>query len=186
MKVNMIKCPTNADWMLCKMAALGTVGKDVKTFPSYEWKKNILRAEHSPIRLLWFGFELEIPYWVSVHLVRHHVGFEHFVQSQRDDRAKNDVPRAEKPQGEMVRHIIFMNAQAFINLCHARLCNQASKETMDVVWSMREQALESCPEFATVLVPRCVYRAGHCTEINPCVNKSRFRQAGDVEEDDLK
>lgn len=188
MNVKMIKHPKNEDWMFCRKVALNTVGKESDSIPTYKWKESILRAEHSPIRTLWFAFELEIPYWVSVHLVRHHVGFEHFVRSQRDDRNQCDVSRAEKPQGEMVKHILMCNAQGFINLCHTRMCNQASKETREVVWEMRRQALKECPEFLSVLVPKCVYRVGHCTEIHPCELSDKYRRAAEVdaEEDDLK
>lgn len=187
MKVEMIKHPTPDDWKFCRKVALATMGKESDNVPSCEWKEKILRAEHSPIRTLWFAFELTIPYWVSVHLVRHHVGFEHFVQSQRDDRSNNDVPRSDKAQGEMVKHTIMLNAQAFINLCHARMCNQASPETRQVVWEMRRQALTVCPEFVSVLVPRCVYRAGHCTEMKPCEMRDKYQKAArDPEEDDLK
>ena len=40
--------------------------------PSSRWKKRILLAEHSPIRKLCFNLKWEnLPYWVSVHIVRH-------------------------------------------------------------------------------------------------------------------
>ena len=70
-KVEMIKHPTDEDWMFCKTCTLNTVGLKSKTMPTDEWKAKLLRSEHSPIRTLWFAFRLTIPYWVSVHLVRH-------------------------------------------------------------------------------------------------------------------
>lgn len=106
MKVEMLKHPTESDWSFCKDCTLNTVGKKSTKEATDEWKRKLLKSEHSPIRTLWFAFRLEIPYYVSTHLVRHKHGCEHFVQSQRDDRAKNDKPRAFKPQGEMVSHII--------------------------------------------------------------------------------
>lgn len=54
--------------------------------PSDEWKRRILDAGHSPIRTLMFTVRMEIPYYVSVHFVRHKVGVEHYVRSQRNDR----------------------------------------------------------------------------------------------------
>ena len=46
--------------------------------PSARWKKRILLAEHSPIRKLCFNWKwLDLPYWVSVHIVRHKYGIEH-------------------------------------------------------------------------------------------------------------
>lgn len=169
MKVEMIKFPTNEDWKFCKDCTLNTVGKTSTKMPTDEWKKRLLESEHSPIRTLWFGFKLEIPYWVSVHLVRHKIGCEHFVSTQRDDRQDEiKIPRAEKPQGEIVSHIIYVNAQELINLAHKRLCRQASKETREVVEKMVQLIVEKCPEFKDVLVPNCVYRNGKCTEFNPC------------------
>ena len=58
MKVKLIKCPSNEDWMFCKQCALVTVGKDAITEPTQEWKHKILEARHSPIRVLQFAFEL--------------------------------------------------------------------------------------------------------------------------------
>lgn len=143
--------------------------KIVKNAPDQEWKRRLLESEHSPIRELWFGFRLEIPYWVSVHLVRHHIGVNHYVQSQRDDRQKElTLSRAEKPQGEIVTHIMSINAQELIQVAHKRLCNQASWETRTVVREMCELVKEQYPEFKNVLVPLCVYRNGKCTEMFPC------------------
>jgi len=55
--------------------------------PSSRWKKRILLAEHSPIRKLLVSWKWSnLPYWVSVHFVRHKYGIEHFVSTQRTDR----------------------------------------------------------------------------------------------------
>lgn len=166
-KVEMIKHPTDEDWLFCKQCALNTIGKSSTTLPTSEWKEKILKAEHSPIRTLWFAFKIEMPYWVSVHFVRHKYGVEHFVQSQRDDRANNDIPRAEKPQGEMVTHIMYINAQELMFMARRRLCNQASFETQLVMKFIVKEVLKTNPEFSKVLVPMCVYQ-GNCPEFEPC------------------
>lgn len=169
MTVELIKFPTDEDWKFCKDCTLNTVGKESTKMPTTEWKKKLLESEHSPIRTLWFGFKLTIPYWVSVHFVRHKFGVEHFVSTQRDDRQeKKTTPRANKPQGELVSHIIYVNAQELINMSHKRLCRQASKETRTVMEEIVKLAVTKCPEFKDVLVPNCVYRNGKCTEFNPC------------------
>ena len=70
--VTLRKCPSEEDWLWTKECTLNTVGKKLKsstTEVAFEYKEKLLLAEHSPIRELWFGFRLEIPYWVSVHLV---------------------------------------------------------------------------------------------------------------------
>ena len=50
-------------------------------------------CEHSPMRTQLFWIEMKmIPTFVSVHLTRHKVGTEHWVQTNRDDRLpKNEV-----------------------------------------------------------------------------------------------
>lgn len=166
----LIKYPTAEDWHWVKTCTLNTVGKKkVVNEPDAVWKKKLLESEHSPIRELWFGFRLEIPYWVSVHVVRHHIGCNHYVSTQRDDRQKEiTIPRAEKPQGEMVSHIFSVNAQELVQFMHKRLCNQASLETRQLAEAMRQEVLKVCPEFESVLVPLCVYRNGKCTEMFPC------------------
>ena len=51
-KVEILKRPTDEDWLLCKKCTLVTVGKDSNKLPTAEWKHKILAAEHSPIRTL--------------------------------------------------------------------------------------------------------------------------------------
>lgn len=168
MKVELIKYPTQTDWEYCKTCTLNTVGKKlVNKEITSEWKRKILESEHSPIRELWFGFKLEIPYWVSVHFARHHEGVHTYVQTQRTDRT--GIDRNELPQGAMVSHIITINAQALMNISHKRLCKQASKETRQVMQEMCRLAIEVCPELKGLLVPNCSYRNGKCTEFFPCV-----------------
>ena len=50
MQVEILRYPSDADWLRCKKLALGTVGKDSDTLPTDEWKEKILKSEHSPIR----------------------------------------------------------------------------------------------------------------------------------------
>ena len=153
-------------WQDVKDAAMNTIGKDGGVYPSSGWKRKILRAEHSPIRLLTLTIRLtDIPYWVSVHLVRHKIGVEHFVQTQRTDRT--GVERTEKPQNAPVCHTMVINAQALINVSRKRLCAQASKETRDVWKAVVQAVREYEPELADMCVPECVYR-GFCPEMKSC------------------
>lgn len=168
MKVEILKHPTEEDWRYVRKCTLNTVGKTSTNDPTDEWKVKLLKAEHSPIRELWFGIKMQIPYYVSVHFVRHHIGVNHYVQTQRDDRTNSDIPRAEKPQGAMVSHIMSINAQELMFLAHKRLCNQASPETRQVTQEICKKVIEVCPEFKDLLVPLCYYRGGLCTEFNPC------------------
>lgn len=165
-KVELLKYPTTTDWQWVKTCTLNTVGKKSTKAPTEKWKRQLLEAEHSPIRELWFGIRMTIPYWVSVHFVRHHIGINHYVQTQRTDRT--GVDRNNLPQGEMVSHIMSINAQELIFMAHKRLCKQASEETRRVMQLICSQVAQACPELEGLLVPMCKYRNGKCTEMFPC------------------
>ena len=167
MKVEMIKHPNDDDWLFCKQCTLNTIGKTTTKLPTDEWKIKLLESEHSPIRTLWFAFKMEIPYYVSTHFVRHKFGVEHFVQTQRNDR-QDKYDRTKAPQDTLVSHIMYVNAQELENMAHVRLCKQASKETREVMQMIVTEVLKTNPEFKTVLVPKCEYRNGKCTEFFPC------------------
>lgn len=153
-------------WQEVKNAAMNTIGKPDGKYPDSNWKWKILRAEHSPIRLLEMTIRLhEIPYWVSVHLVRHKIGIEHWVSTQRTDRT--GVSRAELPQGALVDHTIRVNAQALITISRKRLCRQASPETRQVWQAVVDAVREYEPELANLCCPECIYR-GDCTEMRSC------------------
>ena len=154
------------NWQAVKNAAMNTIGKVSGRYPNSEWKRAILKAEHSPIRLLTLTIRMTyIPYWVSVHLVRHHIGVEHFVSTQRTDRT--GVDRNDLPQNAPVNHTISINAQALINISRKRLCTQASPETRWVWNAVIEAVRKVEPELADACVPECVYR-GFCPEMYPC------------------
>lgn len=165
-KVELLKYPTDKDWEWVKTCTLNTVGKKSLTKPTDEWKKKLIESEHSPIRELWFGIRMQIPYFVSVHFVRHHIGVNHYVQTQRTDRT--GVNRDELPQGEFVSHVMSVNAQELVFMAHKRLCKQASEETRQVMKMIVDEVIKVCPQMKSVLVPLCVYRNGKCTEFFPC------------------
>lgn len=170
--VEILKHPTEDDWMWCKTCTLNTISKTATTLPSNEWKVKLLKSEHSPLRELWFGIRMYIPYYVSVHFVRHHIGVNHYVSTQRDDRVFRDdeVTRADLPQGQMVSHIMSVNAQELMFMARKRLCKQAEELTRKVMRTIVKKAHTTNPEFkeANVLVPNCVYRNGKCDEFFPC------------------
>lgn len=166
MRVTLLKYPTEKDLSWVKTCTLNTVGKTSLTAPSIDWVKRLVEAEHSPMRELWFGLRLEVPYWVSVHFVRHHIGVNHYVQTQRSDRT--NVDRNFKPQGETVSHILSVNAQELVFMAHKRLCKQASPETREVMQMIVEEVVKVAPYMKSVLVPLCAYRNGKCTEMFPC------------------
>lgn len=177
MLVEVLKHPTDEDWMLCKKCTLVTVSKDSDVPPTIEWKKKLLHANHSPIRTLEFCFRLsDIPYWVSVHLVRH-IHAVPFVSTQRNDR-QSKYDRREASQDSPVTMCWFMNAEELITIAHKRLCSQASKETREIIQMMCDEVVKLNPEFEGLLVPNCAYRGGLCEEFNCC---GRNKSYGGVE-----
>jgi hypothetical protein len=168
MKVEILRHPTDADWMRCKMLALGTEGKDAVTMPTEGWKLKILAARHSPIRTLPFTIKMEVPYWVSVHYVRHKIGVEHYVRSQRNDR-QHDYDRNAARQDTPVTHVMDLNADALITIVQKRLCHKAALETREIARLIADEVLRTNPEFFDVLREPCLYN-GYCHEMRPCGN----------------
>ena len=165
-QIEILKYPTKEDWQWVKTCTLNTVGKTSTKAPTTKWKKQLLEAEHSPIRELWFGIKMVIPYWVSVHFVRHHIGVNHYVQTQRTDRT--GIDRSKLMQDELVSHIMSVNAQELMFMARKRLCKQASIQTRGIMNSIRQKVEEVSPEMKDLLVPLCVYRNGKCTEMFSC------------------
>lgn len=173
-KVEILKHPTEEDWMLCKKCTLVTVGKDSEKPADDEWKVKLLKANHSPIRTLQFCFRFtNIPYWVSTHLVRH-VHAIPFVKTQRSDR-QNEYDRNTAPQNAPVTMCWYMNAEELITVAHKRLCTQASEETRKVVKAMCDEVIKTNPEFKGLLVPMCAWRGGKCDEFKCCGLNKKYQ-----------
>lgn len=135
--------------------------------PSVEFKKNIIKAEHSPLRCLMFNIDLyDIPNYVSAHLVRH-IHAQPFVSTSRPDINGKQVPREEQKKIDPVNMRLFLNAQEIINISKVRLCNKAEKETRKVWKEVIEELRKTEPELANACVPNCLYR-GFCPEIESC------------------
>lgn len=165
--VEILRHPTDEDWRRCKMLALNTIGRRYAgSEVTEDWKRKILRSEHSPIRTLMFTIRMELPYWVSVHFCRHKYGVEHYVSSQRNDR-QDKYDRTRAPQGAFVVHVMDINAAELMQMARMRLCRQASVETRMVMTLIRDAVIEVNPEFADFLQPKCVIHGG-CNEFVPC------------------
>lgn len=153
--------PTPDDWLLCKECALVTIGKTPVNPPDLTWKHSILRARHSPIRVLEFVFRLDgVPYYVSTHLCRH-VHAQPFVRSQR-----SNPDRGSERQDAPVGMIWVMNAEELMAIAEKRLCNKADPLTRALVREMCRKVEAVCPEFAGLLGPKCTH--GTCREMQPC------------------
>lgn len=162
-KVEVTIEPVEGSWRRALDLARRTVGKKpLDKEPSNEWKRKILLQEHSPIRAVEYIIHFEdIRQWVSVHLVRHWLGFIPFVHSQRQDRRVLDCERDELPQGSLNDMDVLVNAQALINVSKKRLCRKASPETRHA-WELVKNDMKYVdPMMASVMVPECIYR-GFC------------------------
>jgi len=176
MEIELRKYPVADDLLWMKQCTVGTMGKDAKTMPTSDFVRRLLVARHSPIRELRFSFVIrDIPYWVSVHLVRHHVGFQPYVQSQRNDRQAN-YDRTKAPQDTPVTMRVTLNAEALLNLANKRLCAKASPETREVVQRMCNLAEIVMPEFKGLFVPMCEYHGGRCDEVQPCGRAAKLHE----------
>lgn len=152
-------------WQTIKNATMTTIGKDKGKYPDSKWKKDILRAEHSPIRLGYFIIKIyNAPQFVHGHLVRHHVGVTPFISTLRSDRNDYDeVPNRNTLQdGEY-----YFDFQSIINISRKRLCNCASYETRYVWKKVLEAIKEYEPELYSVCRRECIYR-GYCPEMFSC------------------
>ena len=173
-KIEVLKYPTEEDWQWVKLLAMNTMGKSylMDKDMSISLKKKYLKSEHSPIRVLNFIIKMEIPYCNSVHFVRHKMGVEHFVQSQRNDRQDNYDRHAAR-QDAPVSHIMYVNAQELMFMARRRLCGKADADTQKIMRMIVKEVLKTNPEFEEVLVPNCQYLHS-CPEFQPC---GRWKEA---------
>jgi len=168
----MIKVRALVDVQECGRVARATQGLTGNIVSLKTWQR-WLRAEHSMIRVFLLSIEMtDIPYYVSVHLVRHKFGVEHFVRSQRPT-SMNPVgyDRNEAPQNALVNHTMVLNPQALINISRKRLCNKADPATKRLWQYVRDVISRHSNPYvaaiASVMVPDCEYR-GSCHEVVPC------------------
>jgi len=135
--------------------------------PSVEFKKKIIKAEHSPLRCLMFNIDMyDIPYYSMGHLVRH-IHAQPFVSTSRPDIDGNMKPREEQKKTDPVNMRLFLNAQEIINISRVRLCNKAEFKTRNIWRQVVEELRKTEPELAEACVPQCFYR-GFCPEFKSC------------------
>lgn len=168
MNVTCIYWPEPRDRMLFKRCVWVTMGNTStpKEPPFPQLLRDVLKARHSPIRVLNFAFLIEdIPSNIATHLTRH-VHAVPFVSSLRNDRQhKMDGDTA--PRNTPVNMILYCNAEELMTIANKRLCTQASAKTRHAVQLMCNAAEDKMPELEGLLVPACEYN-GYCHEINCC------------------
>ena len=142
--------------------------------------EKVYQCEHSPMRTQLFVVEMQgIPTFVSAHFVRHKHGVEHFVKSNREDRASHT---GDLGRWQPVNHMMLCNAQALVNMARKRLCRKASNETTATMQAI-VNAVRRFGDFALAerMVPECEYRRG-CREIKTCglYDKNHPRKASET------
>jgi len=168
----MIRVRPLVDVQECGRVARATQGLTGNIVSLKTWKK-WLWAEHSMIRVFLLSVEIiDIPSYASVHLVRHHIGVEPFVRSQRSTAMNPvDYDRRKAPQDALVNHTMILNPQSLINISRKRLCNKADIATrqvwQEVLEVIRRHDNPYVAAIADVMMPNCDYR-GKCYEIVPC------------------
>lgn len=132
--------------------------------PSKMTLDKIYKCKHSPIRTQTFWIKLVgIPTFVSTHLIRHKIGIEHFVESNRDDRGgSKDVGRLTP-----VNHSMLVNAESLMTLASKRLCYNSHLTTVGVMSRVRSAVSRVDPDLAKLMVPQCVIN-GFCPELKQC------------------
>lgn len=162
----------SVNWQLIKNLTMGTIGKEKGKAPDSEWKKKLLKSMHSPIRAGWITVRIhDLPYWISVHFVRHKIGIEHWVSTQREDRT--GVKREDMPQGTKVMHTMQLNLETLITISRKRLCGSASVETQEVWMAVLKEIEKIEPEVVELCVPRCIHEKA-CNEFFSCKYKAEW------------
>ena len=123
MKVTLIYKPEERELMLFKRCIWVTMGKteEPKKPPSSRLLRRVLRARHSPIRVLNFAFLIEkIPSNTATHLARHihAVPFISSLRNDRQGRMDGDAARRDTP----VDMIFYCNAEELMTVANKRLC----------------------------------------------------------------
>lgn len=136
--------------------------------PSQKFKKNIIKAEHSPLRCLMFNIDMyDVPYYTAMHFRTHKLVHVPFISTSRPDVDGNMKPRNEQKKDEPVNVRLMLDAQEIIAISRVRLCNRAEAETRKVWRIVIEELRKMEPELANACVPNCLYK-GFCPEFNTC------------------
>ena len=160
------------DWVEVLNNCRSTINKEeINKEPSEKFKKELLIAEHSPIRSIIFCWSWKgIASWIATHFCRHK--WECFISTRRTDRY--GIPRSKLTQDTLVDFSGEANVQALIDTMRKRLCSQAAKETREYAEDLKLAITEKDKDIGHVLVPNCIYRCG-CPEMNKCGLINEFK-----------
>lgn len=179
-KVKVLKW--DVDWLEIKNLCRTTVRmKDSVKEPTEEWKKDLLMAEHSPLRHSLITIEVEnIPYAISTHFVRHHQGIEKYISTSRSDRT--GIDREHRSQMEGVTMRLDLNIQAILNISRKRLCNQADPTTRKVWLLVLKELMPYSPELVWACCPEGIHTASCPESFGNCDSCVKFLNTLDKEQ----
>lgn len=169
MKVSLIYGPTERELKLmkhCIHVTMGSTGAPSKPISS-GLLGLMLRARHSPIRVLNYAFLIEdIPSNISTHFARHvhAIPFVSTLRNDRQDRMNGD----EAPRNTPVNMVLYCNAEELMTIANKRLCGKASENTRLAAELICQEAIRHTPELAPFLVPMCEYHGNICHEPTSC------------------
>lgn len=171
----------DVNWKKIKSACMTTISKEAgEDEPSSKWKRKLLMCEHSPLRRGTISWKWsQIPYAISTHFARHHIGCEKFVGTERTDRT--GVDRETRSQMNYVPMEMDANIQALINISRKRLCMCADPTTRKYWQAVLEAVKEYDEDIYWANVPECV-RDGGCPEYKPCGFYAEFSKTLTPEE----
>jgi len=126
-------------------------------------------SEHSPIRSATYRIFCQgVPYFVVNHFVRHNIGVQFYVGSQR---LLGELTREELPQNNLVDFFFDCNLQALISIARRRLCTKSNKVTRELMGLIKASFEDSDDKYDKVigrlLLPPCEW-AGICPEKSSC------------------
>ena len=154
----------NVNWNSIKRACMRTIGKEAgPKEPNQKWKKSLLICRHSPLRKGSITWKWpEIPYAISTHFVRHHIGVEKFISTSRADRTEIK-DRSQRSQMDAVSMEMDANIEALLNISERRLCTCADATTTAYWKDLKDLVATYDTDIAWAMVPQCV-RCGSCVE----------------------
>lgn len=131
--------------------------------------KLLYKRGHSIERSILFKITMvDIPSFVSVHLVRHSgVGQFHLVSSNREDWNPDVTPESVN-RLTPVTHQMILNASHLKSMAGVRLCGSSHIQTVGVMEMIKEAVSKIDPWLAPWMVPKCWSAGGHCDEVKCC------------------
>ena len=144
----------------------------------------MLLSPHSSVRCILYRIYIEdIPYYSHVHLIRHKIGVEPTVYSQRVLAGRDKFT-----QDSLISMHMDINAQALLNIAKVRLCNKADKE-IRILMTLIKESLSKGDKYDQVLgklmMPNCELYDGICPEPR-CCGKPGVKKLGNLHRERVK